>query len=91
MLRLNTSPPSYLTIIKPRVYYPIAYLIYFRFRIMCISPVRYTPDLASPPSHAHTLEVPRSISTTRESALTRSDSSLLICHRIGNAHLRTHF
>ena len=52
MLRLNTSPPSYLTIIKPRVYYPTAYLIYFRFRIMCVSPVRYIPDLASPlPTH----------------------------------------
>src|ERR1700674_2452790 len=52
LLRLNTSPPSYLTIIKPRVYYPTAYLIYFRFRIMCVSPVRYIPDLASPlPTH----------------------------------------
>jgi hypothetical protein len=50
----------------------------------------YTGPCQSP-SHAHTLKVPWSISFTCESALTRSDSSLLICHHICNVHLCIHF
>jgi hypothetical protein len=67
-------------------------------RVPHLFPLSYYVRLSGPlhtgpcqsPSHTHTLEVPRSISFTRESALTRSDSSLLICHHVCNAHLRIH-
>jgi hypothetical protein len=67
----------------------VPHLLPFLSYVCLLGPLHTRP--CQSPSHTHTLKVPQSISTMHESALTQSDSSLLICQHVCNVHLRIHF